>query len=568
MRHRNSAVVASLSVLALGSLAAAPAGAFEIDTGNPDVVLRWDNTVRYNYGVRMKDRDPHLLANSNADDGNRNFDKGQAVTNRLDLLTEIDMVIDKKYGFRVSGAAWTDAAYRNLADDANRAATYNGLGGPGSLSNYSSRYAKGFSGELLDAFVFASFDAGDVPVSARLGRHTAYWGEGLLLGGAVHGVSYGQYALDIWKSSATPGSEAKELFRPRNGLTVQIQPTKELTIVGQTFFDWEAARLPESGTYLAGSDALLFGGQSFFLGPTRVLQGKEVTPDKTGDFGLAVRWSPEWLDGTAGFYVRRTADIAQQTWLDVTAIGPRYHLSFASDIDIFGFSLNKKVGDFSVGAEISMRKDMPLVSQPALAVGPTIGRGPALRALAAKGEVPGARGDTTHVVLNAVSILSQNPVFDTASVVAELTWNRVLDVTSDPFNLYKGTNAYSNGTTAGAKNIDAVTRDASTLSVNFTPVWLSAFPSVDISLPMTYSVGLNGNSGVASGGNEEVGSWSIGLTADILSKHNLSLRYISAFGPYSKVPAGPLAGAAAVAAGPNSLISDRDMLVLTFKTSF
>jgi hypothetical protein len=153
-------------------------------------------------------------------------------------------------------------------------------------------------------------------------------------------------------------------------------------------------------------------------------------------------------------------------------------------------------------------------------------------------------------------------------VVAELTWNRVLDVTSDPFNLYKGTNAYSNGTTAGAKNIDAVTRDASTLSVNFTPVWLSAFPSVDISLPMTYSVGLNGNSGVASGGNEEVGSWSIGLTADILSKHNLSLRYISAFGPYSKVPAGPLAGAAAVAAGPNSLISDRDMLVLTFKTSF
>jgi hypothetical protein len=31
-----------------------------------------------------------------------------------------------------------------------------------------------------------------------------------------------------------------------------------------------------------------------------------------GDFGLAARWSPEWLDGTLGFYYRNTTDITPQ----------------------------------------------------------------------------------------------------------------------------------------------------------------------------------------------------------------------------------------------------------------
>jgi Protein of unknown function (DUF1302) len=159
-------------------------------------------------------------------------------------------------------------------------------------------------------------------------------------------------------------------------------------------------------------------------------------------------------------------------------------------------------------------------------------------------------------------------VFDAATLVGELTWNRVLSVTSDPFNLYKGTAAYAAGNTAGAPNIDAVTRDSTSISMAFTPQWVGAMSGVDIAMPMTYSVGLSGNSGVANGGFKRVGSWSIGIAADIESRYNLSLRYIAAFGRYSKVPAGPLAGAAAVAVGPNSTISDRDMLVFTFKTTF
>ena len=45
--------------------------------------------------------------------------------------------------------------------------------------------------------MFANFDAGDVPVNVKAGQHTVFWGDSLLLGGAIHGVSYAQNPLDL-----------------------------------------------------------------------------------------------------------------------------------------------------------------------------------------------------------------------------------------------------------------------------------------------------------------------------------------------------------------------------------
>ena len=113
--------------------------------------------------------------------------------------------------------------------------------------------------------MFANVDVADVPVNIKVGQHTVYWGDSLLLGGAVHGMSYSQNPLDIWKGFATPGTEAKELFRPRGGVTLQAQPTKELSIAGQWFYNWQAVRIPESGSYLTIQDAINFGGDSIHL---------------------------------------------------------------------------------------------------------------------------------------------------------------------------------------------------------------------------------------------------------------------------------------------------------------
>ncbi|HEX5313983.1 MAG TPA: DUF1302 family protein, partial [Gammaproteobacteria bacterium] len=213
--------------LAIGSVlaTAGTAQAFDIDTGNPDLVMRWDNTVRYNLGWRAQSQDPKILGNPNYDDGDRNFSNGSIVTNRVDVLSAFDLIYQRKFGFRASAAAWADAAYSGLDNKNNATANtlVNGLPVAGALSPYTERYAKGPSGEWLDAFAFANFDVGEVPVSIKAGQHTVYWGDSLLLGGAVHGVSYGQNPLDIWKGFATPGAEAQELFRPRGGITMQAQ---------------------------------------------------------------------------------------------------------------------------------------------------------------------------------------------------------------------------------------------------------------------------------------------------------------------------------------------------------
>src|SRR6185503_15047088 len=362
--------------LALGSMfVSGVANAVDIPTGNPDLAVRWDNTIRYNLGFRTQSQDANLLASPNYDDGDRNFNNGSVVTNRLDLLSEFDFVYKRSYGFRVSAAAWYDDAYRHLDNrsDATANTLVDGLPRAGVLSPYTKRYAEGPSGEILDAFAFANFDAGNVPVNVKAGQHTVYWGESLFFGGAIHGISYSQNSLDAWKAFQTPGAEAKELFRPRGGLTLQAQPTKELSLAGQWFYNWQAIRVPESGSYLTVNDALNFGGESQIVGPNpfakaipgapaylRVWNTNNVAPSRTsgslGDFGLAARWSPAWLDGTLGFYYRNATDISPQI---VAVPGVATTVPAGVCTGIGGI----QIAGISVGAELSYRQNMPLLSQ-------------------------------------------------------------------------------------------------------------------------------------------------------------------------------------------------------------
>jgi hypothetical protein len=580
-----------------------PARAIEIDTGNPDRVLRFDNTLRYNLGYRLQKQDPAILGNPNYDDGDRNFGKGAQVANRVDLLSELDLVIDKKYGFRISTAAWMDLAYDKL--DNKNTATANSMVGnvptAGVLSPYTSRFAKGPSAEFLDAFVFANTELGGLPVSVRAGRHTVYWGESLLGGGAIHGLSYGQYSIDLWKALATPGIEAKELFRPRNSITVQAQPTPELSLGAQVFFNWESARYPESGSYLTVQDGLLKGGQSLVAGPNqRLLQGTVGNPKKTGDFGLSARWSPEWLDGTAGLYLRRTADIQPQlalvpavaavpaatcTAVGLTPLAPttcyinpaaasvpqilsgqigQYRAFYGRDVDILGLSLSRSVAGVSVGAELSYRRNMPLQSVPvtvlpAPLVNPALGQLSTAALAALDGDTPGARGNTLHGVVSLIGLLPKTAIFDAASWQAEMVWSRWLKVTRNAA-AFKGSTAYL----ANPANIDGVSKNYVGVGLNFTPTWFQVWPSVDVSMPLSWSGGLSGNSAVTSGGNKNNGSYAFGVAADIQSKYNVALRYVGFYGDYSSTPA----GAMNVPQSTNAVLSDRGHVLLTLKTTF
>lgn len=542
------------AVLAVCAGACATAAAMEIDTGSDELQLRFDNTVRYNFGKRLERQDPAILGNVNADDGDRNFDKNSTVANRVDLLSELDLVWRKQLGVRVSAAGWYDLAYRGTLDNTNLA-TSNHLanGAPAlGLSPYTERYYKGPSGEILDAFVFASGEIEGMNATLRLGRHTVNWGEALLGGGAIHGISYSQAPLDQAKGIATPGIEAKELYRPQNQVSGQLQVTPELSLAAQYFLEWAPTRFPEAGTYLGFSDALLRGGESVVLVPgvpgRRAVRVADVLPKDRGDWGLAARWSPEWLDGTVGFYYRNFTDKLPQQATVGLPVPTQYFLMYGADIDLYGISLAKQIAGVSVGLDLNYRSNMPLNS-----------RGVALAANAAlptPGQTLGARGNTWHAVLNGLGTLPKAPLYDAASWNAEITWNRWSKVSSDPYQVFKGLPTYT--------AIDRVSKEYVGLALGVTPTWFQVFPGADLSLPVSASIGVSGNSAVGSGGNQGNGSYAVGLGLDLDSRYRFDLKYVDYFGQYEATPAGVVK----TANGSTTMLKDRGALYFTFKTTF
>lgn len=605
MQHRLNAALAPsalrrrVAALAVAS-ALAPTGvahAFEIDTGNADVEVRWDNTVRYNLGSRVGS--VGLVGNNpNFDEGEHKFDRGDIVTNRFDLLSEMDVVYRKKYGFRVSGAAWYDHAYSDAKARRNPALA----GIPGSYVNddftsYTRRYYKE-SGELLDAFVFGRFDLGEVPVNVKAGRHTVYWGESVLLGGALHGISYSQMPLDLQKGFANPGAEAKELFRPLNSLSAQAQLTSTLSLAAQYFLQWENSRFPEGGTFLGPADFA-------FEGPQQVSTSVGLLPnagvskpkDERGELGLAVRWNPDWLDGTLGFFYRNFTDkipgalaIAGATPAATNPLGLQYIQYYGEDTDMYGVSLSKSVAGVSLGLDVSYRKNQQLLNQtlgntPSVLIGPLAAlrpflfpNGPANVTL--EGNTQAARGNTWHAVANAFGVVSSTPLFDVATYVAELTYSKLDKVTANQ-DMYFGEGYGVCRTELTNPALPAVVRSqyrdkwdgCSTgshfgVGINFTPTWFQVYPGVDLSAPLAWSATLNGNSPVAFGGNEKNGNYAVGLALDVLQKYRFDLKYVDYYG---KVKTGTTAqGLQAVTSqnGFTTLLKDRGFVALTFKTTF
>jgi hypothetical protein len=580
-------------VLAVASTlgAVAPVHAFEFDTGIPDVSTRWDNTFRYNLANRMQSPDPAILASPNNDDGDRNFRNG-IVTDRLDILSEFDFVFQKRYGFRLSGTAWYDDAYNHLENQNVSTSNHIVNGAPSlGLSDYTERYYRGPSGELLDAFVFGNFNVGDVGINVKAGRYNVFWGEALL--NPIHALSYGQSSLDIGKLLATPGAEAKELFRPRQQVSAQIQATDTLSFAGQYYLSWNQVRYPESGSYLAPNDAVLGGGESLYIGTNRALRGTDITPQKNGDWGLSARWSPEVLDATFGVYYRNTSDIQPQLivvpgaaalpsatcsalgfkpisastcYINPSAASPaqlkqgnigQYMASYASGIDIIGLSFTKQVLGVSVSADLNYRQNMPLTSVPVQVLPAALaGKVPgAITALPQEGDTAGARGNTWHLVTDFAGIVPQNKVFDTANYVVEFVWSTWDKVTQNP-TAFTGASTYT--------GIDKPTKAFLGTQVNFTPTWYQVLPGIDLSAPLSWSMGLVGNSAVTFGGNKGNGNFGIGLGADVQQKYRFDLKYVGYVGRIATNAADQVTSSAGLA----SLLRDRDYLALTFKTTF
>ena len=560
--NRSSSFAAAALACALG---AGTTQAFELDTGNPDLTVRWDNTARVNLGMRTEKRNDLIGNNQLYDEGTYSFDRGDLVAGRLDWFSELDVAFQKRYGARISAQAWYDGAYGTYGRS-NPA--FAGIASyvDNKFSDYTRDLYRGPDAEFLDAFVYGRFDLGETPLTVKLGRHTLYWGESLFVNGNLNSIAYAQNPLDLQKGFATPGAEAKELFRPLNQISAQAAVTDELTLMAQYYFEWDSFRFPEGGTFLGPVDFAFRGPQRQFLGPLGfATNGGNINPDEMGDWGIGARWSPQWLDGTLGFYYRNYSDKLPQVLL--TRVGPgasQYNLVYGDNISLYGISLAKNIGGVSVGAELSYRHNTPLNAQ-------VLGNASAAGMLPG-GETAGPRGNTANGLVNVLGVIPKTALFDAATWATELVWAHLVSVKSGG-NLFNGEGyapclSVANG---GVRTRDwnkwdgCSTTNYVGMSAAFTPTWYQVFPGVDLSAPLAVFGGLYGNAPTIFAGNQGNGNYSIGLAADVYQKYRFDLKYIDYFGRLNANAAGT---AVDTQNGFTSLLKDRGSVYLTFKTTF
>lgn len=536
--------------LAGAALTAASAQAVDLDTGNPDLAVRFDNTLKASTIYRLHDADASLLnafnpngspqaLNFNA--GNQNFRNAGVVSQRVDLLSELDLVYKRDFGVRVSGAAWYDRVYHRDTDAANDPTL--GQQPYNRFQSYTRKIA-GEKAEILDAFVFGgvTLDGGG-KISARLGRHALVYGESLFFGD--NAIAAAQSPTDIAKLQASPNAQFKEIVRPVPQLSAQWQLTPNVSIGGYLQFRWEESRLSPAGSYFSSANIPWNSTSPEYIGIAAgpvagnyvLAPGVDEHPRDSGQFGLQLKWRLDETD--LGFYFARYHDKFGQLFgrLDPSApaTNSRWYFVFGDDIKVAAISASRSLGDFNVSAEASVRDNMPLVVNNALYFGPAGTARPAIPV-----------GRTAHLNLSTLANFGPNLLANESSLVAEAAWNRRLSM-DDPNNeLDKGR-----------------TRDASIVQFTYTPTYRQALPGLDLSVPIGARYTLSGRSSVTAWGPRHTGNASIGLDGNYLNVWQFSLNYNHYMG--SSVP---LTDYRTAAFGDGNALGDRDFISLSLRRTF
>lgn len=494
--------------------------AAEIDTGNPEVRMRWDNTVKYSTAFRVKDPSSALTAKKNEDDGDRNFQRG-LISNRVDLLSEFD-VSYRGFGVRVSGAGWYDTVY-NRSNDHDSAATANQSSTSYDHFTDKTRRLHGRDAELLDAFVFGKVElAEDTSATFRFGRHALLWGESLFYG--ANGIAAGMAPIDIAKGMAVPNTQFKELVRPVEQISGQVQITPELAIGAYYQFRWEKNRFPAVGSYFSTTDIYDAGAESLkYFGTFAAAKGADLEARNSGQGGLQARFRLDETD--IGLYAIQYHDKSPQLYfnrlLSGTPPGVSLPASFSwvypEDIRALGASVSHSVGVFNLAGEASLRYNMPLNSSSQLdlyGIVPALFGGPSSPA-DNDGNPLYAVGRTAHINLSWLATLPPNFLSDETAFLGELACNRVLSVTKNRAALNP--------------NVD---RDACNFRVVYEPSYRQVVSGLDISVPVGFGIGFGNSAAVGSAFNgNHVGDINIGVKGVYENTWQLGLSYTHYFGP-------------------------------------
>ncbi len=513
--------------------------AFEIPTGKKNLSVHWDNTIKYSTAYRLEDQSDTLISDINQDDGDRNFDKG-FISNRVDLLSELDIVLKQglldKTGLRITGAAWYDTVY-NTENNNDSAATANHLSRSHDEFTDDTQDLHGRDCELLDAFLFTSQGVGDGSrVQVRVGRFAQYWGETLFYG--ANGIAGGMAPVDVVKALSVPGSQFKEIIRPTGQASLDYTVNANLSFGAYYQFEWEESRLPGVGSYYSSQDLFVEGGEQFFLAPGFGLaRGDDFEASDQGQFGVRMNFHVPSVTTTFGLYVIRYHDKAPSAYL-LPGDG-EYCLAFHENIWAYGISASKTFGAINLATEVSFRDNAPLANPGVVILsGETADNDDN-----AKYPV----GQTFHANLSAIWSMPRTPLFQEATLNAEIAYNNVVHIDDNPEALSPNSE-----------------RDALGFRLLLTPTYRQVFISnLDVNVPigLGYTMGRSGAVGAAFG-NDKGGDCSIGLNFTYQQVWKAGILYTHYFGS---------AGTALTSAGDLSFaqsLADRDTISFNFQRTF
>ena len=555
--------------------ASAPASAFSINAGNPDIDMRWDNTLSYTGAMRTSGRDSGINANPalSADVASDYFaNKYGFYTSRFDLFSEFDFKYKKDSGFRISGAAWYDPLFPGHPkvgpggfQNSPFGPSTGSQGWPGSTKHFYS-----IGAEPLDAFAFTRFDLGNVPVNLKVGRTSQVWGESMFgQVGGINSVGYGQSPNDGRKATQNPNASLKETVLPIGQVDLNFNLTENSNLSLFKTLEWRADRVPASGTFYGFADGVA-GAPNLFCASNFCLPYLDPVEGQPRDWGVQYKFRPGGMETTSLGVILRQFD-EKAPWYGVwdpfgTPFGAARSV-YGRNTQLLGLTFNTNAWDISWAGEVSYRRNAALTADySALA---TPGAGGANTTIA---PTDGPRGNTLHALFNMQAVYGKALFWDTFTVAGELAYNHLLKVTKNPqyfegtgagyapvlCNLPAGAGGSGNRAVAGCAN-----RSSMSLGLYLDPTIYQVFPSVDLEIPIFVSRDW-GNSPLNGGGTDGATTISAGLKFTWNTAHGPQVFQLSYLGFRNKTSTQNAPGHNVLGAP----YYDRDSVLFTYTTSF
>ena len=389
--------------LALAS-AAFTAQATEFNFG--DTTVQWDNTISYGVAWRTEAPDAKNVMPGNAaamgfegkgssynyDDGTLNFKENSIYTNVVKYSTDLEINYNNYGGFFRA-----KAFYDTEIMDGER--EFKEL-------NDATKDASGSGYDLLDAFVWADYDLGEMPATFRIGRQVVSWGESTFIQGGINSIN----PVDA-SAFRRPGAEVKEGLLPVNMFYTSIGVSADVSIEAFYQLEWEKTRSDPCGTFFSTVDFVADGCGPVILGgiaderdmlafrdlelAAGVHPSERVAPmterpaddeaKDDGQYGIAVRWYSEALGDTefGAYYMNIhsrlpfiNGSVTNQDRAGVLGNGddrsvndnatydsyrPLYQIAYPEDNQLVGISFATSTeGGASISGEISYRPDAPI----------------------------------------------------------------------------------------------------------------------------------------------------------------------------------------------------------------